>query len=73
MNKASTFINFCSTIFLLLFPSFLLVILISSTIYFCVEAKVSESPLSGDYNIKWLKIVLKVLDRFFCHNKYQTT
>ena len=48
---------------------FLQLIFISSTIYFRVVPKVFDSLLSGGYDISRLKIVLKVLDNFFCHNK----
>ena len=72
INKASTFINFCYVLSFSYSPvlSFLHVILLNSTIYFRIVAKVFDWQLSGSYDVSWLKIFLKVLDKFFCHNKY---
>ena len=49
------------------------VILTNSTIYFRVVEKPFDLPLSAGYDVSWPKIVLKVLDKFFSHKRYQTS
>ena len=51
LNKASSFSNFFSVLILLV-TFFLHVILINSTIYFLVDAKIFDSSLSGGYNYR---------------------